>query len=881
MQTKEKKVLYVILGAIFVAAFFVVLLAFLIQGQNKNISITLFNPITNTESTIRVKKNEDFYDKLRADEVEGYEFLGFYLDNECTIKLERHNTIKTDHILTLLYSKVINGNNVGSINGYKYLTLDDDFVISGVNFEKIIDTKPVYLDLSRGLLGTREIPDNAFFGSNLREVKLAKNCQTIGENAFKNCFNLEKVTFNDGLTEIKAQAFYNCRKLSGFDLPDSLATLGSKVFSACSIENLTLGKELASIENDTFEDLSVKNITLNNENSHFNFKNSILYGADGETLYHYFGSQAEVVVDEATKQIEAGAFKNSAVTSITLPEGLISIGAGAFENSKLKEIEFKNSNNLIINSRAFSGCADLGSIKFAEGLSEIGDEAFKDCSALKSVTFTITSSDGVGNLEKIGGRAFYGCYSLKSISLPDSVTGLGASAFEGCTALSLVELSPSITTISQRLFAGCTSLKEVTMQPEGNITEVENYAFLGCTILESIRFLQGVTTLGDGCFKNCASIREAVFDLVTVLPSECFAGCSMLSVNSFAALHEIKADVFNGCSVLSSFTVTDNLASIDKEAFKNATGLVAFSGVNSNFTTDNGVLYNLRKNAIICYPMGKKDANFTILSTISQILDDGLLLNPYLKTIDVEPENNSFSATGGALYNHEQSLLIKAPVGVSNIQLPVSVHEIGRYAFAFNTAISNITIPESVTKINKGAFLGCTGLTMLTLPFVGETQTTNTFLGYVFGADNVYDLERKDASNEKYIPASLMTVVVANATAVKENSFYQADGIMSLTFNDGVTDIKSGALYGMTSLVNLEFKGAVNRIESSSMVNLSSLRTFKLKFSSNLVIESGALSNIYGSLRIEVGDEIASERSAYIQKFRDVYPSASRWTWVF
>lgn len=83
---------------------------------------------------------------------------------------------------------------------------------------------------------------------------------------------------------------------------------------------------------------------------------------------------------------------------------------------------------------------------------EIGDNAFYQCSGLKSLTLP----DGI---TLIGEKAFLRCTGLTNITIPEGVTFIGMSAFIYCRNLTSITIPAGVTTISSFTFEGCTSLQ--------------------------------------------------------------------------------------------------------------------------------------------------------------------------------------------------------------------------------------------------------------------------------------------------------------------------------------------------------------------------------------------------------------------------------------
>ena len=99
----------------------------------------------------------------------------------------------------------------------------------------------------------RSIGDSAFFDcEKLERVVFSEGLEQIGNGAFDNCTALESVTFVEGLRTIGAQALRAC-PVRELDLPDSLETIGEEAFFGCkNLEYLRLGPNVASIGSGAF-----------------------------------------------------------------------------------------------------------------------------------------------------------------------------------------------------------------------------------------------------------------------------------------------------------------------------------------------------------------------------------------------------------------------------------------------------------------------------------------------------------------------------------------------------------------------------------------------------------------------------------------------------
>ena len=148
---------------------------------------------------------------------------------------------------------------------------------------------------------------------------------------------------------------------------------------------------------------------------------------------------------------------------------------------------------------AFEDCGDLTSVVIPDNVITIGGEAFRACTNLENCTI------GSG-VTSIGGYAFYGCNSLTSINIPNSVTSIGTMAFFSCSFTSCT-IGAGIISIGESAFDSCESLTNVTIG--SGVTSIDDYAFLYCKALSSVTINATTpSTLGDGVFSSNASGRK-------------------------------------------------------------------------------------------------------------------------------------------------------------------------------------------------------------------------------------------------------------------------------------------------------------------------------------------------------------------------------------
>ena len=198
-------------------------------------------------------------------------------------------------------------------------------------------------------------------------------------------------------------------------------------------------------------------------------------------------SITSVVIPNGVTTIGKGAFASQQrLTSITIPNTVTSIGENAFNDCiALASITIPNSVTKI-DRQAFANCSNLRTITIPNSVTSIGDRTFFS-SGLQSITWPssvtkIQTNDSYGQVGMFGN-----CRNLQTVIIPEGVTEIGDFAFRGCTALQSITLPSTIEKIGEGAFDGCAALTTVII-PEivGNIKfdgSSRRSSFFGCSKL--------------------------------------------------------------------------------------------------------------------------------------------------------------------------------------------------------------------------------------------------------------------------------------------------------------------------------------------------------------------------------------------------------------
>ena len=466
---------------------------------------------------------------------------------------------------------------------------------------------------------------------------------------------------------------------------------------------------------------------------HYRLKNGIsktvLLADANESTGTYTGDIVvpSTFVDEGitytVEGVTVSAFADSEATTVSLPSSITEIRPLTFKGSKsLQTITFSGENKVkIVGEGAFDGCTSLTTFLLPQGrtsigartyagtaitsvdipveITSIGEEAFRDCSALTEVIVHTVYPLEIAD-ETFGTAANKATLVVPTgyISTYQSATGWSnfANFAEQTIPVNVGDIFPvngvtyQVTSMDEGALTVMATHCRVSGAASTSAIKTANAGYSGDLVVPEKVVYQGlefaVTAIDKYAFYYATGLTSMTIEApITTLPSYIFSGCSALThIDIPSTVTAIEKAAFSGCTKL-EFTLPETVTELGAETFMNCTKITEFNFPGSMTTIPSSILYG-------CTGL----TTVTFGDNVTSIGANAFYGCTSLTNI-VIPE--TVETLGSSVFKNCSKLV--------SVELPNGLQTIGGYAFQ-NTAISQLVIPATVTTMAvKDVVNGC------------------------------------------------------------------------------------------------------------------------------------------------------------------------------
>ena len=635
----------------------------------------------------------------------------------------------------------------------------------------------------------------------IKSVIIENGVTSIGDCAFFGCSGLTSVTIPNSVTSIGEVAFRKCTSLTTVEIPNSVTSIGNSAFASC---------------------IGLTFINVTNDNPNYCSVDGVLFNKEKTVIVQYpSGKNGNYTIPNSVTSIGGSAFIGcTGLTSVTIPNSVTSIGSGAFLY-----------------------CRGLTSIEIPNGVTSIRESAFYECSSLTSIEIP-------NSVTSIGYAAFYSCSSLTYIEIPNSVTSIGDYAFSYCRGLtSITNYATEPQTINANVFnnidkSACTlyvpaesveAYKAAEVWKEfGNIVAIEDEPAPCITAsgtcgaegdnltwtltCDSVLTISGTGAMADFEYTSTPwrgyhySIKYIVVsDGVTSIGEYAFNNCEMISIEIPGSITSIGKDAFIYCN---------NLASIH----------VALD--NTNYCSEDNILFNKDKTTIIQFPCGIQGA-YTIPNSVTRI--DNIACGAGLEALEIPSFVKNIISVDFRLCANLTSV-------INHAETPQTINA---YAFkSVNLSSCALYVPAESVDAYKAAdvwkeFGNILAIEDEPAPCIiasGTCGAEGDNLTWTLSCDSVLTIsgtgEMEDYQGPSYCPwynvrESIKSLVINESCSRLGNyAFYHCINLTNATISNSVVSMGYSVFSGCENLISINLPENITSIEHgvfASCTNLPSI----------------------------------------------------------
>ena len=189
--------------------------------------------------------------------------------------------------------------------------------------------------------GVTTISAGVFKEKDVTQVIMPSSVTSMGTGVFSGCSSLASVSLSASLNSIPEDSFRECLSLSSVTIPESATTIASNAFYGCaSLSSVSIPASVSSISTDAFSGCgNLSDISVASGNGAYASSDGCLYNASKTRLLLVPEGKTSLAIAAGTTTIGAGALQDcTGITSVSLPNGVTTIEANAFSNSAVDTI---------------------------------------------------------------------------------------------------------------------------------------------------------------------------------------------------------------------------------------------------------------------------------------------------------------------------------------------------------------------------------------------------------------------------------------------------------------------------------------------------------------------------------------------------------------
>lgn len=387
---------------------------------------------------------------------------------------------------------------------------------------------------------------NSFAHANLGDsYSFPESVTTVGDSALRNCHYSGNLSFGSTLLRIESQAFAHAYYIKSIQLGESVEYIGDQAFNGFGVKNLVLPASLKAIgsgalanwfqsvtlsaktppvaadahifetEYNTYDEFPVyvpaESVEAYKTAEYWSAYASRFQAAAVTNEIWYTSTDGNVIEPDSRASFGTGVslisntyengqgimtfsgpvteigdwsfYSATRLSSIVLPESVVSIGAYSFNVASFETIHIPDNVSSIAEG-CFSNCWNLTSFT-GKYVSEDGKALILDGTMVafapgeKPQEYTVDAS-----VKVLGMSAFSDCYFLEKIHFPEGLERIKNSCFHQCWGLTQIEFPSSLKYIERGAFARCENLSSLVF-PDSEFTVMRD-AFHQCPKLASL-----------------------------------------------------------------------------------------------------------------------------------------------------------------------------------------------------------------------------------------------------------------------------------------------------------------------------------------------------------------------------------------------------------